>query len=80
MKKQILDCKAIDEDLLNALYEKFPDGYSKKDILSIKTDSGDFVECIQIKLNGVKFFIKASSELLNTIEKYVNEDDYDYIE
>ncbi len=74
MRRVIVDFKKLNKNILNLLVEKFPDGYSDKDIISFKNHYNEAIEAVEIKTIDTVYLIKISKRLADTMENFEDDD------
>jgi len=74
MKRIIIDYKKLTPELLKLLKEKFPDGYSDKDIITFDNHHNETIEAVEIKTNDADYLVKVSSKLHYTMTNFDSED------
>ncbi len=70
MKRVIVDYKKLNKDILNLLVEKFPDGYSDRDIVSFKNHHNDSIEAVEVRTDDTVYLVKISERLAGVMEDY----------
>lgn len=70
MKRVIVDYKKLNKDIVNLLVEKFPDGYSDKDIIAFKNHHNDTIEAVEVKTVDTIYLVKISERLAGVIQDY----------
>lgn len=74
MKRIIVDYKKLTPQLLKLLTEKFPDGYSDKDIITFDNHHNETVEAVQITTDDDIYLVKVSSKLHYTMTNFDSDD------
>ncbi len=74
MKRVIVDYKKLNEDILNLLVEKFPDGYNDKDIISFRNQHNEAIEAVEVKTNDTIYLVKISKRLADSMESFDSSD------
>ncbi|GGK29136.1 hypothetical protein GCM10007962_24230 [Yeosuana aromativorans] len=74
MKRIIVDYKKLTPELLKLLTEKFPDGYSDKDIITFDNHRNETVEAVQITTDDTIYLVKVSSKLHYTMTNFDSDD------
>ncbi|HEY5688269.1 MAG TPA: hypothetical protein VIS27_08205 [Yeosuana sp.] len=74
MKRIIVDYKKLTPQLLKLLTEKFPDGYSDKDIITFDNHHNETIEAVEIKTEDADYLVKVSSKLHYTMTNFDIED------
>jgi hypothetical protein len=81
MKRVIVDYKKLNQDILELLVAKFPDGYDDTDIITFRNASYELIEAVEVKTEDTTYLVKISKRLADTMEKFdVNNDDDDETE
>ena len=76
MKRVIVDFKKLNQDILELLVAKFPDGYDDTDIITFRNASYELIEAVEVKTEDTIYLVKISKRLADTMEKFdVNNDD-----
>ena len=76
MKRIIVDYKKLTPQLLKVLQEKFPDGYSDKDIITFDNHHNETIEAVEIETEDADYLVKVSSKLHYTLTNF-DSDDYE---
>ena len=74
MIRKIVDSQKLNEDILNLLVEKFPDGYSDKDIIAFRNAQNEYIEAVEVRTEDTVYLVKLSSKLEQTLEDYQEDD------
>ena len=74
MKRVIVDYQKLNEDILNLLVEKFPDGYDDSDIISFKNAKNETVEAVEVKTEDTIYLVKVGVRLAQAMENYIEDD------
>lgn len=80
MKRIIVDFKKLNEAILDLLVQRYPDGYSHKDIVTFRNAQGDLIEAVEVKSEDTVYLVKIGSYLNQVIEDhsdlyYADDDD-----
>ena len=75
MKRVIVDYKKLNDDILNLLVDKFPDGYDDTDIISFKNAKNEIVEAVEVKTEDTIYLVKVGVRLVQAMENYAEDDD-----
>lgn len=76
MKRVIVDYKKLNQDILELLVAKFPDGYDDTDIITFRNASYELIEAVEVKTEDTTYLVKISKRLADTMEKFdVNNDE-----
>lgn len=73
MIRKIVDSQKLNEDILNLLVEKFPDGYSDKDIIAFRNAQNEYIEAVEVRTEDTVYLVKISSKLEQTMEDYFDD-------
>jgi DNA-directed RNA polymerase subunit delta len=76
MIRKIVDYQKLNEDILNILVEKFPDGYDDDDIISFKNANNELIEAVEVRTDDTIYLVKIGVKLVKAMEKH-QEEDYD---
>lgn len=76
MKRIIVDYKKLTPELLKLLTEKFPDGYSDKDIITFDNKHNETIEAVQITTDDAIYLVKVSCKLHYTMTNF-DQDDFE---
>ncbi|MDW5287968.1 hypothetical protein [Formosa sp. PL04] len=74
MKRVIVDYQKLNEDILNLLVEKFPDGYDDADIISFRNAKNELVEAVEVKTEDTIYLVKVGVRLAQAMENYIEDD------
>ncbi|NVN18662.1 hypothetical protein GUA46_09925 [Muricauda sp. HICW] len=77
LKRVIVDYKKLDNNILNLLVEKFPDGYDDDDIVTYRNASNEVVECVEVRTEDTAYLIKVSKRLVMAMEDFDDSDNDD---
>tara|TARA_R100000353_G_scaffold164328_1_gene125065 strand:+ start:79 stop:390 length:312 start_codon:yes stop_codon:yes gene_type:complete len=77
MKRVIVDYKKLNNDILNLLVEKYPNGYKGKDIVVFRNAQNEIIEAVEVRTEDTIYLVKVSQRLADTMENYDEDDDYD---
>ena len=70
MIRKIVDYQKLNEELLNLLVEKFPDGYNDKDIIAFRNAQNEFIEAVEIRTEDTVYLVKVGKRLIQAMEDY----------
>ncbi|MDH3321483.1 MAG: hypothetical protein OEM04_00760 [Flavobacteriaceae bacterium] len=70
MKRVIVDYKKLNQDILELLVEKFPDGYGDSDIVTFRNASYDLVEAVEVKTEDTIYLVKISQRLAEKMDGF----------
>ncbi|HMB99936.1 MAG TPA: hypothetical protein VKN14_02760 [Flavobacteriaceae bacterium] len=74
MRRVIVDYQKLNEDILNLLVEKFPDGYDDEDIISFRNAKNEVVEAVEVKTEDTIYLVKVGVRLVKAMEDFSDED------
>ncbi|BDW91298.1 hypothetical protein AB9K32_06930 [Allomuricauda sp. XS_ASV26] len=77
LKRVIVDFKKLDNNMLNLLVEKFPDGYDDDDIVTYRNANNEVVECVEVRTEDTAYLIKVSKRLVMAMEEFDDSDNDD---
>lgn len=78
MRRVIVDYKKLNQELLELLVTRFPDGYDDTDIITFRNANYELIEAVEVKTEDTTYLVKISKRLADTMEKFdVNDDDDD---
>lgn len=75
MNRTIIDYLKLNQNILDLLVEKFPDGYGYKDILIIEKPGGDTIKVVEVRTEDTIYLVKISSQLEQSMEDHAEEDE-----
>lgn len=75
MKRIIVDYQKLNEDILDLLVEKFPDGYDDSDIISFRNAKNEIVEAVEVRTEDTIYLVKVGVRLAQAMENYIEDDD-----
>ncbi|WP_412987654.1 hypothetical protein [Pontimicrobium sp. IMCC45349] len=75
MIRKIVDYQKLNEELLNLLVDKFPDGYSDKDIIAFRNAQNEFIEAVEIRTEDTIYLVKVGKRLVQAMEDFEDGDD-----
>lgn len=70
MLRKIVDYKKLSHGLAAQLIETYPDGYGDDDIIAFRNASGEIVEAVELRTNGVIYLVKISKSLAHFISNF----------
>ena len=74
MKRVIVDYQKLNEDILDLLVEKFPDGYDDEDIISFRNIKNEIVEAVEVRTEDTIYLVKVGVRLIQAMEDYSDEE------
>ena len=75
MIRKIVDSQKLNEDILNLLVEKFPDGYDDDDIISFRNANNELIEAVEVRTDDTIYLVKIGVKLVKAMEEHEEEDD-----
>jgi hypothetical protein len=73
MIRKIVDYKKLNQDILNLLVDKFPDGYDDTDIISFRNVNKEVIEAVEVRTEDTIYLVKVGKRLVKAMEDF--EDD-----
>ena len=77
MRRVIVDYKKLNQEILDLLVEKYPDGYESSDIIKFRNAQNEVVEAVEVRTEDTIYLVKVSKRLADTMENYEEEDEDD---
>ena len=77
MIRKIVDYQKLNEDILNLLIDKFPDGYDDRDIISFRNAQNEVIEAVEVKTDDTIYLVKVGKRLVQAMEDFDVDDDED---
>ncbi len=74
MIRKIVDFQKLNEDILNLLVEKFPDGYDDRDIISFRNAQNEIIEAVEVRTDDTIYLVKVGKRLVQAMEDYAEEE------
>jgi DNA-directed RNA polymerase subunit delta len=74
MIRKIVDYKKLNEDILNLLVEKFPDGYDEADIISFRNVQNEIIEAVEVRTEDTIYLVKVGKRLVQAMEDFGDDD------
>ncbi len=75
MLRKIVDYKKLNEDILNLLVEKFPDGYDETDIISFRNAQNEVIEAVEVRTEDTIYLVKVGKRLVQAMADFGDDDD-----
>lgn len=79
MRRVIVDYKKLTNEILSMLVEKYPDGYGDDDIIRFKNANNESIDAVEVRTEDTVYLVKVSTRLANTMEKFEDEDEEDFV-
>jgi len=77
MRRVIVDYKKLNNDILDLLVTKYPDGYDEDHIITFKNALNEVVECVEVKTDDTTYLVKISKRLVAAMEDYDPDEEQD---
>jgi len=77
LKRVIVDFKKLTPEVLKLLVEKYPNGYDDNDIISFRNAHGEKIEAVEVVTTEIKYMVKISVKLVESMENFDDDDDDD---
>jgi DNA-directed RNA polymerase subunit delta len=77
MRRVIVDYKKLNKEILDLLVQKFPYGYDSEDIIAFKNAQNETIEAVEVRTEDTIYLVKVSKRLLDTMELFQDDSDYD---
>lgn len=77
MIRKIVDYQKLNQDILNLLVEKFPDGYDDDDIISFRNAKNEIIEAVEVKTDDTVYLVKVGKRLVQAMQDFGDDDDND---
>ena len=77
MKRDIIDYSKLNQEILDMLVEKYPNGYMSMDIISFRNSENKMIKAVEVSTDETIYLVKISQRLENTMENYDDERSYD---
>jgi DNA-directed RNA polymerase subunit delta len=74
MIRKIVDYQKLNEDILNLLVDKFPDGYDDDDIISFRNANNELIEAVEVRTDDTIYLVKIDVKLVKAMEEHEDED------
>lgn len=77
-KRVIVDFRKLNSEILSLLVEKYPDGYSDKDVIVFKNAKGETIEAVEVQTIDTIYLVKISQRLEVVMEEYDEDEEYNF--
>ena len=77
MIRKIVDYQKLNEDILNLLVEKFPDGYDDENIISFRNAKNEIIEAVEVRTDDTIYLVKVGVKLVKAMEDHEEESNLD---
>jgi hypothetical protein len=68
----------LNNDILDLLVEKFPDGYEREDVITFRNLQNELVDAVEVRTEDTIYLVKVSKRLADTMENYDEGDDANF--
>ena len=79
LKRVIVDFKKLTPEVLKLLVDKYPNGYEDTDIITFRNAHGESIEAVEVVTPEIKYMVKISVRLAESMENFDDDDDDDSI-
>ncbi|ARN70376.1 hypothetical protein JCM19294_1540 [Nonlabens tegetincola] len=69
-KRVIIDYKKLNDQVLQLLVDRYPDGYDDRDIISFRNKDYEWVDCVEVRTHDTIYLVKISKRLQTAMEAY----------
>ena len=80
MIRKIVDYQKLNEDILDLLVEKFPDGYDDSDIISFRNAQNEIIEAVEVRTEDTIYLVKVGKRLVQAMEDHDDDDSDDELD
>ncbi len=77
MLRKIVDYKKLNQDILNLLVDKFPDGYDDSDVISFRNAQNEIIEAVEVRTDDTIYLVKVGKRLVQAMEDFGDDDSDD---
>ncbi|AOR29650.1 hypothetical protein FORMB_26340 [Formosa sp. Hel1_33_131] len=74
MIRKIVDYQKLNEDILNLLVDKYPDGYADKDIIAFRNAQNEYIEAVEVRTEDTVYLVKVGKRLVQAMEEHEEDD------
>jgi hypothetical protein len=74
MRRVIVDYKKLNNDILDLLVTKYPDGYDEDDIITFKNALNEVIESVEVRTDDTIYLVKVSKRLVAAMEDHADEE------
>ncbi|MSP85295.1 MAG: DNA primase [Flavobacteriaceae bacterium] len=75
MKRVIVNYAKLNNEILNLLVEKFPDGYDDSNIIRFKNHKDETIEAVEVRTENTIYLVKISTKLSERLINFEDDDD-----
>lgn len=77
MIRKIVDYQKLNNEILDLLVEKYPDGYGDTDIITFKNLKGEIIEAVEVQTENTIYLVKIGKRLVQAMENF-SDDNRDF--
>ncbi len=77
MIRKIVDYQKLNQNILNLLVEKFPDGYDDDQIISFRNTKNEIIEAVEVKTTDTIYLVKVGKRLVQAMQDFGIDTDTD---
>jgi len=70
MIRKIVDYQKLNDNILNLLVDKFPDGYADKDIIAFRNAQNEYIEAVEVRTEDTVYLVKIGKRLVQAMEQH----------
>ncbi len=74
LKRVIVDYKKLNNDILDLLVNKYPDGYEEEDTITFRNAQNEIIECVEVETEDTLYLVKVSKRLVAAMEDHDDTD------
>jgi len=75
IKRVIVDYQKLNDEILELLVEKFPEGYEESDIVAFRNAKYEYIEAVEVRSEDTMYLVKVSKRLADTMENFDSDGD-----
>ncbi len=75
LKRVIVDYKKLNNNILDLLVSKYPEGYDDDNIITFRNAQNEIVECVEVNTEDTLYLVKVSKRLVAAMEDYDDTED-----
>jgi len=75
MRRVIVDYQNLNDDILELLVQKYPDGYDTDDIITFRNASNEVVEAVEVRTDDTVYLVKVGKRLVQAMEDFGDEEE-----
>lgn len=73
MKRKIVDYQKLNQDILNLLVEKYPDGYNDGDVISFRNAKNEIIEAVEVQKDDTLYLVRIGRRLIQAMQDFGEE-------